>query len=70
MEKSIVGQISQFYFAFKDTELIGYMFLIGDEKRFHAFLWLAVDDLSGLLMRVVELLMEIAIKTWSDGRLL
>ena len=26
MEKSIAGRMPQFYFAFRDTELIGYMY--------------------------------------------
>ncbi len=67
MDKSVAGQMPQFYFAFRDTELIGYMFLIGNEKRFRAFPWLAVDNLNELPMQLVEPLMEIAIKTWSGA---
>ena len=67
MEKSIAGQMPQFYFAFRDTELIGYMFLIGDTKKFRAFPWLAIDNLNELPMQLVEPLMEIAIKTWSGA---
>ena len=67
MEKSLMGQMPQFYFAFRDTKLIGYMFLIGDEKKFRAFPWRAVDNLNELSMQLVEPLMEIAIKTWSDA---
>lgn len=67
MDKSIEGQMPQFYFAFRDTELIGYMFLIGDEKKFRAFPWLAIDNLNELPMCLVEPLMEIAIRTWSGA---
>lgn len=67
MDKSIAGQMPQFYFAFRDTKLIGYMFLIGDEKKFRAFPWRAVDNLNELSMQFVEPLMEIAIKAWSDA---
>lgn len=67
MDKSLARQIPQFYFAFRDTELIGYMFLIGDGKKFRAFPWLAADNLNELPMRLVEPLMEIAIRTWSNA---
>ena len=67
MDKSVIGQMPQFYFAFKDAELIGYMFLIGNEKKFRAFPWLAVDNLNELPMCLVEPLMEIAIRTWSGA---
>lgn len=67
MDKSIAGQMPQFYFAFRDTELIGYMFLIGDDKKFRTFPWLAIDNLNELPMCLVEPLMEIKIRTWSDA---
>ena len=66
MDKSIVGQMPQFYFAYRDTKLIGYMFLIGDEKKFRAFPWLAVDNLNELPMCLVEPLMEIEIRAWYE----
>lgn len=54
----------QFYFAYRDTKLIGYMFLIGDAKKFRAFPWLAIDNLNELPMCLVEPLMEIEIRAW------
>ena len=66
MDKSVAGQMPQFYFAFRDTELIGYMFLIGDEKKFRAFPWLAIDNLNELPMCLVEPLMEIEIRAWYE----
>ena len=56
----------QFYFVFRELELIGYMFLIGDNKTFRAFPWIAIDNLDELPMRIVEPLVDIAIKTWSN----
>ncbi len=52
----------QFYFVFRKKELIGYMFLIGNDKMFGAFLWRAIDNLDELPMKIVEPLMDIAIK--------
>ncbi len=56
----------QFYFVFRDKELIGYMFLIGDDKKFRAFPWISIDNLDELPMRIVELLAAIAVKAWND----
>lgn len=66
MDKSVGDKMPQFYFVFRDMELIGYMFLIGNDKLYRAFPWLAVDNLDELPMRIVEPLTDIAIKTWSD----
>ena len=42
MEKSVPGSGPQFYFVFRENELIGYNFLIGDTKeiakRSHGFI--------------------------------
>ena len=40
MEKSVPGSGPQFYFVFRENELIGYNFLIGDTKKYKAFPWL------------------------------
>lgn len=71
MDKSVGLKMPQFYFVFRDKELIGYMFLIGDNKMFRAFPWLAIDNLDELPMRIVEPLADIAIKAWNneDGSL-
>ena len=45
MDNSVKDKMPQFYFIFRDRELIGYMFLIGDDKKFRAFPWLAIDNL-------------------------
>jgi hypothetical protein len=66
MDKSVGDKMPQFYFVFRDKELIGYMFLIGDNKRFRAFPWFAIDNLDELPMRIVRPLTEIAIKTWNN----
>lgn len=66
MDKSVGLKMPQFYFVFRDKELIGYMFFIGDSKKFRAFPWLAIDNLDELPMRIVEPLMDIAIRTWSN----
>lgn len=66
MDKSVGEKMPQFYFVFRNKELLGYMFLIGDNRRFRAFPWLAIDNLDELPMRVVEPLMDIAIKAWNN----
>lgn len=66
MEKSVGEKMPQFYFVFKDEELTGYMFLIGDDKKFRAFPWLAIDNLDELPMQIVEPLAAIAINAWNN----
>lgn len=66
MDKSVGDKTPQFYFVFRDMKLIGYMFLIGNNKMFRTFPWLAVDNLDELPMRIVEPLVDIAIKTWNN----
>lgn len=66
MDKSVGEKMPQFYFVFRNKELLGYMFLIGDNRRFRAFPWLAIDNLDELPMSVVEPLMDIAIKAWNN----
>ena len=66
MDNSVKDKMPQFYFIFRDRELIGYMFLIGDDKKFRAFPWIAIDNLDELPMRIVEPLVEIAIKAWNN----
>ncbi|MFR1051139.1 MAG: hypothetical protein ACOX67_10070 [Oscillospiraceae bacterium] len=64
MDQSIVGERPQFYFAFRDSELIGYMFLIGDAQRFRSFPWIEINNLDELPMNLTEQLMKIAIDTY------
>ena len=66
MDKSFGEKMPQFYFVFRKKELIGYMFLIGNDKMFGAFLWLTIDNLDELPMKIVEPLMDIAIKAWNN----
>lgn len=66
MDKSVGEKMPQFYFVFRDMELIGYMFLIGNNKMFSTFPWLAVDNLDELPIGIVEPLVDIAIKTWNN----
>ena len=37
MDKAFGEKMPQFYFVFREKELIGYMFLIGNDKMFRAF---------------------------------
>lgn len=66
MEKSVPGEIPQFYFVFRSEQLIGYMFIIGDTQKNRAFPWLAVSNVDELSMRVTRPLMEIEIKAWTN----
>ncbi len=66
MDESSGEKMPQFYFAFREQELIGYMFLLGDSKRFRAFPWLAIDNLDELPWNIAEPLSDIAIKTWEN----
>ena len=72
MDKAFGEKMPQFYFVFREKELIGYMFLIGNDKMFRAFPWLAIDNLDELPMKIVEPLMDIAIKAWNneDGNII
>lgn len=67
MDQSIVGERPQFYFAFRDSKLIGYMFLIGDAHRFRPFPWIEINNLDELPMSLTEQLMKIAIDTYRDA---
>ena len=64
MDKSIVGERPQFYFVFRDSKLIGYMFLIGDSKKFRAFPWIEINNLDELPLHLTEQLMKIAVDTY------
>ena len=66
MSQSAGEQMPQFYVVLREGELMGYLFLIGDTRRFPALPWLAVDNLNELPMRVVEPLSAIAIEAWSN----
>lgn len=66
MDKSVGEKMPQFYFVFRNKELLGYMFLIGDNRLFRAFPWLAIDNLDELPMRVAEPLMDIAVEAWTN----
>ena len=66
MDKAFGEKMPQFYFVFREKELIGYMFLIGNDKMFRAFPWLAIDNLDELPMKIVEPLMDIAIKAQNN----
>lgn len=54
MDQSDGERMPQFYFAFRGKELTGYMFLIGDDKKFRAFPWISIDNPDELPMRIVE----------------
>lgn len=67
MDKSIIGERPQFYFVFRDNELIGYMFLIGNAHKYRDFPWIEINNLDELPMRLTEPLMKIAIDTYRDA---
>ena len=67
MDNSIAGERPQFYFVFRDNELIGYMFLIGDANKFRAFPWIEINNLDELPMRLTDPLMKIAIDTYRNA---
>lgn len=66
MDKSVAGEMPQFYFVFRKEQLIGYLFIIGDTQKYRAFPWLAVSNVDELPMRVTKRLMEIQIETWAN----
>lgn len=66
MDKSVAGEMPQFYFVLRSEQLIGYMFIIGDTQKYRAFPWLAVSNVDELSMRVTRPLMEIEIKAWTS----
>ena len=66
MDKSVAGEMPQFYFVFRSEQLIGYMFIIGDTQKYRAFPWLAVSNADELSMRVTRPLIEIEIKAWTS----
>lgn len=61
MEKSVPGSGPQFYFVFRENELIGYNFLIGDTKKYKAFPWLAISNMDEQKLTVCEEMMKIQI---------
>jgi len=62
MDKSVSGEIPQFYFVFRKDRLIGYLFIIGDDQKYKAFPWLAVTNIDELPMDITRFLMDILIK--------
>lgn len=66
MDQSVAGKMPQFYFAFRGEQLIGYLFLIGDAKRYKPFPWLAVSNEDELPMRITRRFMKIQMDAWKD----
>ena len=54
-------QAHKFYFVFRENELIGYNFLIGDTKKYKAFPWLAISNMDEQKLTVCEEMMKIQI---------
>lgn len=67
MNKSVSGNGPQYYFAFKDEEPVGYMFLIGDEHLYRSFPWLCVHNADELGERLCEKLLEVEIEFWKNS---
>ena len=66
MEKSVPGSGPQFYFVFRENELIGYNFLIGDTKKYKAFPWLAISNMDEQKLTVCEEMMKIQIAFFEE----
>ena len=67
MDKSTHGERPEYYFAFRNNELIGYMFLIGDAQRFRSFPWIAISNWDELPMNLTEQMMKIAVETYKSA---
>ena len=65
-EKTFAGSGPQFYFVFRENELIGYNFLIGDTKKYKAFPWLAISNMDEQKLTVCEELMKIQIAFFEE----
>ena len=66
MNQSIEGNGPQYYFVFRDADLIGYLFLIGDEKRYRAFPWLSVGNEDEQRMELCEKMVRLQIQFFTD----
>lgn len=62
----VPGSGPQFYFVFRENELIGYNFLIGDTKKYKAFPWLAISNMDEQKLTVCEELMKIQIAFFEE----
>ena len=70
MNQSVDGNGPQFYFIFRDEELIGYLFLIGDEKRYRAFPWQTIGNEDEQRMELCEKMVHMQIQFFeANGRL-
>lgn len=61
MDKSIPEVRPQFYFVFRENELIGYQFLIGDEEKYKTFPWLAISNMDEQKYALCEKMMDLQI---------
>lgn len=62
MDKSKPHCLPQYLFVFRDTELIGYMFLMGEQEGISkAFPWWAVDNADEIPLKSAVELLEIGI---------
>lgn len=63
LEKSQEGKLPQYIFVFRDNELIGYSFLIGEKENICKPLpWWAVDNSDELPLEIAAALLEHAIQ--------
>lgn len=61
MEQSVPDSGPQYYFFFRDHELIGYDFLIGDTEKYQEFPWLAVSNIEKQKGEIYEEMMNLQI---------
>lgn len=66
MEKSVSGTGAQFYFVFRNDELIGYIFLIGDTKKYKSFPWLAISNMDEQKINLCQKMMKIQIEFFEN----
>lgn len=62
MNKSKPGYLPQYFFAFRDVKLIGYMFLVGESESIsRVFPWWAVDNTDEIPLKIAVEMLQIGI---------
>lgn len=62
MDKAKADGLPQYLFAFRGTELIGYMFLIGERERISkAFPWWAIENTDEIPLKIAIEMLQLGI---------
>lgn len=61
MDKSVSETDPQYYFVLRDDNVIGYLFLIGDESKYRSLPWLSIDNADELQIHLSEQLLKLQI---------